>query len=91
MNAEPLTVEVSNRICHHMNEDHLDAVLAYAKHYGGAIDPSQVEMVEVTPKDMELKVDGARVRIPFNHTLIDSKDAHRTLVAMLQAMPRNKI
>jgi putative heme iron utilization protein len=35
---------------------------------------------------MELEVDGATVKIPFDHQLSDSEDAHRTLVAMLRAM-----
>jgi hypothetical protein len=33
-------------------------------------------------------VDGASVEVPFDHTLSDSEDAHRTLVAMLRAMPQ---
>ena len=45
-------------------------------------------MVAVSATDMELKVDGQPLRIPFDHTLTDSEDAHRTLVAMLRAMPK---
>ena len=37
---------------------------------------------------MELEVDGTSVSIAFDHTLTDSEDAHRTLVAMLRAMPK---
>jgi hypothetical protein len=35
---------------------------------------------------MELEVDGARMEVAFDHTLSDSEDAHRTLVAMLRAL-----
>ena len=35
MTADPLTPAVSERICRHMNDDHGDAVLQYALHYGG--------------------------------------------------------
>ena len=35
MAAYPLTPSVSDRICRHMNDDHAEAVLAYARHYGG--------------------------------------------------------
>jgi hypothetical protein len=37
---------------------------------------------------MTLEVDGASVQVAFDHTLSDSDDAHRTLVAMLRAMPK---
>jgi putative heme iron utilization protein len=36
---------------------------------------------------MELAVDGTTIQIDFDHALTDSEDAHRTLVAMLRAMP----
>jgi len=87
MAADPLTAAVSDRICKHMNDDHTAAVLAYARHYGGCAAPSSARMVAVTPEAMELEVDGATVAIAFDHTLSDSEDAHRTLVAMLRAMP----
>jgi len=38
---------------------------------------------------MQLEVDGAALEVPFDHTLSDSEDAHRTLVAMLRAMPQS--
>ena len=45
-------------------------------------------MRKVGPEAMELEVDGQPVLVPFDHPLSDSEDAHRTLVAMLRAMPR---
>jgi len=71
-----------------MNEDHAEAVLAYARHYGSVTAPQTARMLAVNPEAMELEVDGAVLRIPFDHTLSDSEDAHRTLVAMLRAMPQ---
>ena len=88
MAADPLTPAVSARICEHMNNDHADAVLAYARHYGSAENPVQARMVAVRPEAMDLEVDGALLEVGFDHTLSDSEDAHRTLVAMLRAMPR---
>ncbi|MEC8733291.1 MAG: DUF2470 domain-containing protein [Cyanobacteriota bacterium] len=90
MPADPLTDAVSTRICKHMNDDHAEAVLAYARHYGGVTSPTAARMLAVTPDEMELDVDGDRVRIRFDHTLSDSEDAHRTLVAMLRAMPSSE-
>ena len=88
MSTDPLTAEVSARICTHMNDDHTDAVAAYAKHYGGAASPQNAKMLSIESDSMMLEVDGATVRIPFDHKLTDSEDAHRTLVAMLRSMPK---
>jgi putative heme iron utilization protein len=44
-------------------------------------------MTAVNADAMSLEVDGKPLRIPFDHTLTDSEDAHRTMVAMLRAMP----
>ena len=87
MAADPLTSAVSDRICRHMNDDHAEAVVAYARHYGGCRDASAARMLVVTPEAMQLEVDGVAVEIRFDHTLSDSEDAHRTLVAMLRALP----
>ena len=88
MAADPLTPEVSDRICKHMNDDHTEAVLAYARHYGGIQGAQAALMVAGAPDAMTLEVDGAAVQVAFDHTLSDSDDAHRTLVAMLRAMPK---
>jgi len=88
MAADPLTPAVSDRICKHMNDDHAEAVVAYARHYGGIETATAARMVAVEPQAMQLEVDGQRVEVRFDHTLSDSDDAHRTLVAMLRALPR---
>ena len=88
MAADPLTPEVSDRICKHMNDDHTEAVLAYARHYGGIQGAQAARMVAVAQDAMTLEVDGAPVQVAFDHALSDSDDAHRTLVAMLRAMPK---
>ena len=87
MAADPLTPAVSDRICRHMNTDHSEAVLAYARHFGGLTTARAARMLAVGPDAMRLEVDGTPVDIPFDHTLSDSEDAHRTLVAMLRALP----
>ena len=87
MTADPLTSAVSERICRHMNDDHGDAVLQYALHYGGVKTAKTVTMTSVCADAMNLEVDGKPLKIAFDHTLTDSEDAHRTMVAMLRAMP----
>lgn len=88
MAADPLTPAVSDRICKHMNDDHAEAVLAYARHYGGIETATAARLVAVGSEAMQLEVDGQTVQVPFDHPLSDSEDAHRTLVAMLRALPR---
>ena len=88
MPADPLTDAVSARICRHMNDDHAEAVIAYARHYGGVETAESARMVAVRPEAMELEVDGATIQIAFDHTLSDSEDAHQTLVGMLRSMPK---
>ena len=61
MAADPLTPAVSDRICKHMNDDHAEAVLAYARHYGGIPEAAQARMLAVAPEAMTLEVDGAQI------------------------------
>jgi putative heme iron utilization protein len=86
--ADPITPEVSQRICKHMNEDHADAVTLYAKVYGNAPTATAAELVAIDPEGMDLKttVDGSEtpIRITFDHVLQDSEDAHQTLIAMVR-------
>ena len=89
MAADPITPAVSQRICAHMNKDHAEAVLAYAHHYAGLPKAQAARMLAVGPDGMCLEVDGHSVEVPFDHTLSDREDAHRTLIAMLRSMPGN--
>ena len=87
MAAEPLTPAISERICRHMNDDHSDAVLRYAHHYGGLTSATAASMTGVTAEAMTLEVNSKTISIPFDHMLTGSEDAHCTRVAMLRAMP----
>jgi len=85
--SDPLTPEVSDRICKHMNDDHADAVLLYAKAFGNASDAQAAQMLRIDADGMDLKLEGGNttdVRIPFDHSLQDSEDAHQTLIAMVK-------
>ncbi len=86
--ADIITPEISNRICQHMNEDHADAVLLYAKAFAGSTTATAARMLAIDPEGMDLMTttDGSEVpvRIGFDHTLQDSEDAHQTLIAMVR-------
>ena len=87
MRNELLTPDVSQRICNHMNRDHMDSLIKYAKYYGGITTPENVKMLEITSKEMNLRVDGELLQISFDHEIKSSSDAHETLVAMIKHLP----
>ncbi|NDJ17579.1 DUF2470 domain-containing protein [Myxacorys almedinensis] len=92
MSDEVFTQAISDRICNHMNKDHAEAVLVYAKVFGKADKASAAEMVAIDAEGMDLaaQVNGQAVplRVPFDHVLRDAKDAHVTLVEMLKQVPQ---
>tara|TARA_Y100001968_G_C19435884_1_gene759652 strand:- start:211 stop:477 length:267 start_codon:yes stop_codon:yes gene_type:complete len=88
MTTNPLTDAVSLRICTHMNKDHQDAVIAYARHYGGVQNASNVKMISITSTEMKLDADGKKIYIQFDHKITTSEDAHKTLVQLMRNIPK---
>ncbi|MEH1827752.1 MAG: DUF2470 domain-containing protein [Nostoc sp.] len=86
--SQDFSTEISSRICKHMNDDHADAVVIYAKAFGGITDASAAEMLSIDAQGMDLtaQVNGEAVpvRIQFDHVLADAEDAHQTLIAMVK-------
>ncbi len=86
--ADPLTPQISDRICQHMNEDHSDAVVLYAKTFGKTPDAESAVLEAVDGEGMNLTAKVGKklipLRIAFDHTLEDSEDAHHTLIAMVK-------
>ncbi len=91
--SETITSAISDRICQHMNEDHADAVVLYAKAFGNQPATETAEMVSIDPQGMnlsaEIQGETVPVRIEFDHQLQDAEDAHHTLIAMLKTARRN--
>ena len=48
------SVEVSDRICKHMNDDHANAVVLYAQNFGGLSNATAAEMVSIDSQGMNL-------------------------------------
>jgi putative heme iron utilization protein len=86
--SEIFTPEISDRICKHMNEDHADAILLYAKAFASTGNATSAAMLRIDEQGMDLDVQGhgseAPVRITFDHKLKDAEDAHQTLIAMVK-------
>lgn len=91
--ADAFSPDVSDRICKHMNDDHAEAVLLYAKVFGGVMEAIAAQMLKIDADGMDLQIQQAAatapVRITFDHTLQDSEDAHQTLIAMMKQARAN--
>ena len=87
MNSELITKDSSQRICNHMNKDHQDAVIAYARFYGNNKNFKSAKMIRLSPESIQLEVDDKTLDIKFDHILQDCSDAHKTLVRMIKAIP----
>jgi len=87
--ARSLDAQTITMICDHMNEDHADAVLGYARTLAGRTDAASARMTGFDSVGMDLAVetDAGRValRIPFDHEIRDADDARDTLIALARA------
>ena len=79
---------VAERICTHMNDDHADAVLIYAKAFSNLTDATAAQMLSIDSEGMNLNAqvngEAVPVRIQFDHVLKDAEDAHHTLIDMVK-------
>lgn len=86
--ADPITPAISDRICKHMNDDHAEAIVLYAKAFAGATNATAAKMLSIDPQGMNLEaeIDGTStpLRVEFDHVLQDSEDAHHTLIDMVK-------
>jgi putative heme iron utilization protein len=86
--SEPITPTVSDRICQHMNEDHSEAIVLYAKVFGNVTNVETAKMLSIDPQGMNLSIENqgesGTVRIEFDHNLQDAEDAHHTLIDMVK-------
>jgi len=88
----PFTAEDVRRMVEHMNEDHADSVLAYARHFGQQTDATAARLLDVTATEMRLAAEtplGEQpLSIPFGHRLESGHDAHMTMVKMSKQAKR---
>ncbi|NJN71411.1 MAG: DUF2470 domain-containing protein [Limnothrix sp. RL_2_0] len=86
--SDIITPAISDRICKHMNKDHAEAVLTYAKYFGKQDNAEAAEMLALDETGMDLEVAIAAtkqpLRIPFPKTLENPKEAHTVLVDMMK-------
>ena len=87
--SDALTPDAAAAICRHMNDDHADAIVAYARHFAHLEGVVSARMSGIDPHGMDIDAatDGATVaaRVLFDHPLADARDARTTLIAMARA------
>jgi len=79
--------KMSARVCAHMNADHADSCVAWARYYARLADAASAEMTAVTPEGWALTVtmrDGSAksVVVPYDPPLAAAKDVRKCAVAM---------
>ena len=76
-----ISSKTSERVCEHMNKDHIDSVYKYLKYYGKISDFKEAYLEEISSKFMKIKYDGKSAIIKFNNE-ISEEEIHATLVSM---------
>ncbi len=81
-----LSADEAASIRTHMNEDHADAVLGYARTFAAVTEADSARIRAIDASGMDIDVVNATetrvVRVDFDHELRDSTDARETLIAM---------
>lgn len=73
----------SDRVCKHMNKDHIDSVHKYLLHYGKISDFKEAYLEEIASKYMKINYDGKSAIIKFKNE-ISEEEIHSTLVSMIK-------
>ena len=78
-----ISSNTSDRVCNHMNKDHIDSVHKYLIHYGKISDFKEAYLEKISSQYMKINYDGKSVIINFKNE-ISEKEIHATLVSMIR-------
>ena len=78
-----ISSKTSNRICDHMNKDHIESVHKYLIYYGKIYNFNKAYMEEINNKYMKINYDGKSAFIYFKKE-ISEEEIHSTLVSMIK-------
>ena len=76
-----ISSNVSERVCKHMNKDHLESVHKYLRYYGKISEFKEAYLEEISSQFMKIKYDGKLAIINFKNE-ISEEEIHDTLVSM---------
>ena len=78
-----ISQKTSERVCKHMNKDHIDSVHKYLKFYGKISEFKVAYLEEISSKFMKIQYDGKSAIINFKFE-ISENEIHETLVSMIK-------
>ena len=76
-----ISKKVSNRVCEHMNKDHIESVHKYLNQYMNIYDFNKAKMIEIQSGYMLIGYDNKIATINFPKE-ISEDEIHETLVSM---------
>ena len=75
--------KTSERVCKHMNKDHIESVHKYLKYYGKISVFKEAYLEEISSQFMKIKYDNKSAIINFKNE-ISEDEIHDTLVSMIR-------
>ncbi len=78
-----ISSKTSERVCKHMNNDHIETVRKYLKYYGNISEFKDAYLEEISSQYMKIKYDGKFATIKFKNE-ISEDEIHETLVSMIR-------
>ena len=80
-----ISKKTSERVCNHMNSDHLESVHNYLRHYCNINEFKYAKLEEITSKSLRIKYDDKIANIDFDKEITE-EDIHDTLVKMARQL-----
>ena len=75
-------------IISHMNEDHADACLLYAKHFAGKQQAASAELIDISLSQIILRIDGEDLIVDLPRVAQSFDDIRSVLVEMVKLAKR---
>ena len=78
-----ISSKTSQRVCKHMNKDHIESVHKYLEYYGKISEFKEAYLEEISSQFMKIKYDNKSAIINFKNE-ISEDEIHDTLVSMIR-------
>ena len=80
-----ISLNTSNRVCNHMNKDHIDSVHKFLVHYANISNFKEAYLEKITSRFMRIKYDDKSAIINFKNE-ISEEEIHGTLISMIRGI-----
>ena len=78
-----ISSSTSERVCKHLNKDHIDSVHKFLIHYGKITNFKEAYLEEISNQFMKINYDGKSAIINFKNK-ISEEEIHSTLISMIR-------